>query len=482
MINSKFLKIIKTLDKNEFKELGKFVRSPVYNTNKSIIKLFDYLKLLYPRFRDEKVSKEIIFKLLHPREKFNDKSFRNISSEMLTIIENFLLFLSVNKDNSEKSFRIFEELSERGLVKIAITKYNDIYKSISKIKYPEAKDYYLRIRLNENIKSTVYSNQNNVIKKSSIQQAIIDDFIKMSVIFSKDIKIELSLMSYINTDFINDNIVNHINDLGTNVLLKDDFDIQLRDKMLSVSAGKDKVGYNELLNIYTSKSAILNIGMKAKIRSVLLTYLLDNKPFVNDVEYYENYLKILGHPKEHIINGYIRDNVFTSYIIKYLYSNQHTECLNFFNRYNKYLNPKIRKDVVNFNLSKFFLFDKSYRHSLEHAMQCGDIGWWYIINNFSTIAICYYELGYYDKVPVLFKKYRGFLNKDKRIEKIMIIKHNNFIKHIEIILKLYKKMNLTALLKLKKNISNSNNSVHSNWLLEKIEELEKKSPINGAFL
>ncbi len=90
MINSKLLRILKSLRENELKQLDKFIASPFFNESKTIIQLFAYLRKQAPEWEDTKLEKEKVWKKLFPQEVFSDVRFRQFMSQLFHLVEKFI--------------------------------------------------------------------------------------------------------------------------------------------------------------------------------------------------------------------------------------------------------------------------------------------------------------------------------------------------------------------------------------------------------
>ena len=93
MQNSRTIKILKSLSKNEIIQLGDFIYSPFpklkissshkHSSFKKVIELFEILKKEYPDFSAENIKKEIIFQKLFPLEKYNDSRLRSLRHDSI---------------------------------------------------------------------------------------------------------------------------------------------------------------------------------------------------------------------------------------------------------------------------------------------------------------------------------------------------------------------------------------------------------------
>lgn len=115
MLNTKLVRLIKSLTPPEIREFKDFVNSPVFNKNKKVIALYDYLKEFYPEFTSNKLTQEAAFKKVFPDEKYDYYKIKNIISDLLMLGKEYLTFLSY-RDHSEKNGKfLLEQLRERSL-------------------------------------------------------------------------------------------------------------------------------------------------------------------------------------------------------------------------------------------------------------------------------------------------------------------------------------------------------------------------------
>ncbi len=102
MPDSKAIQILKSLNKEELKQFGRFVQSPYYNRLKDVTRLFLLLKKYYPEFNPDEITNRILFRKLFPSKNYNDTRMRNLISDLGQLSEKFLSIKSFEED---KNFR-----------------------------------------------------------------------------------------------------------------------------------------------------------------------------------------------------------------------------------------------------------------------------------------------------------------------------------------------------------------------------------------
>lgn len=98
------------------KEFEKFIASPFFNKGRNYMPFFEQLKNFHPGFNDDKMTPEYIYEKMYPGKQFNRQILWNMTSQMLTMAEEFLMNLSLRKNKFVREQQIVEEFSERKLL------------------------------------------------------------------------------------------------------------------------------------------------------------------------------------------------------------------------------------------------------------------------------------------------------------------------------------------------------------------------------
>lgn len=99
MKDAKLLNILKTLSKDEFKDLRRFTQSNYFNTDPNLLLLYDALaKHLHP-FNAKGLAKEVLFGKVFQGQAYNDAKWRNLLSKMTKLVEDYLCWLELERDD-----------------------------------------------------------------------------------------------------------------------------------------------------------------------------------------------------------------------------------------------------------------------------------------------------------------------------------------------------------------------------------------------
>lgn len=123
MENSKLIPLLQSLDKEEFKSFGRFVKSKVYNPNKNLIKLYEELKKYYPSFKPKNVEQEKVYSRIFPGKPFHIGIMRNLISDMMQLVKDFFVYMEFTKDSFRQKKYLLSELNRKDLYKFFEKEY-----------------------------------------------------------------------------------------------------------------------------------------------------------------------------------------------------------------------------------------------------------------------------------------------------------------------------------------------------------------------
>jgi hypothetical protein len=115
MHSTKLIYLLKSLDQPEMRRLEEFVNSPFANKNETVSALFASIRKYHPGYKSPQLAKEKLFAKLFPGEAYKDGRIRYLTSELLSVAENFLVYKSYSADAIDRSCRLLYELNLRGL-------------------------------------------------------------------------------------------------------------------------------------------------------------------------------------------------------------------------------------------------------------------------------------------------------------------------------------------------------------------------------
>lgn len=118
MLTTKPVEIFLTLSPAEKKEMSAFVRSPYFNTNKNLIKLFDLVKKNQKKIESGKLGEEVAYFEMFPGKNYNYGIMKNLLSALASLFEEFLTINSIRTkplNRFRKQVLLADEYDNRGL-------------------------------------------------------------------------------------------------------------------------------------------------------------------------------------------------------------------------------------------------------------------------------------------------------------------------------------------------------------------------------
>ncbi|MEL6865215.1 MAG: hypothetical protein AAFP19_12385 [Bacteroidota bacterium] len=133
MQQSKLVRLLKSLQEKEFKQLGKFLQSPFFNTRQELVRLYDYLveHQTYPQFDQDIMDRERVFAHLYPDDKsFKSKKFRDTLSDLSLLVEEYIIQLELKYQNLPRQKLLIQALGRRNVYAYFVRYTNSLITSL----------------------------------------------------------------------------------------------------------------------------------------------------------------------------------------------------------------------------------------------------------------------------------------------------------------------------------------------------------------
>ncbi len=92
MEKSLLLQVLRSCSKKEFRELRKWLHSPMHNQRQDVVRLFDYLLEDNHLYKDDFLQKEIVYRWVFGKETFDDAKLRQTIYFLNKCVEEFLIY------------------------------------------------------------------------------------------------------------------------------------------------------------------------------------------------------------------------------------------------------------------------------------------------------------------------------------------------------------------------------------------------------
>lgn len=116
MQNTRLVNLLATLTKKELRDFLKFLHSPLFNTREDMIQLFELIKREL-NSKKPKLEKELVYKKLHPKDKFDGVKLNLLRSYLLKLLEQFLSLNETIEDETHHNYYLTQAFRKKNLNK-----------------------------------------------------------------------------------------------------------------------------------------------------------------------------------------------------------------------------------------------------------------------------------------------------------------------------------------------------------------------------
>ena len=494
MRDSRLILILSSLSFDELREFGKYLNSPLHNTNKTIVRFFNLIKRHHPEYTSRALTMEHIHKKIFPSKKYNPAVIRNIISEMTHISEEFLVYLEFDKDTFSRKRFLLNQLDLRNIEKLFEKNLKDSFQHLESTKVRDEFYYFNKYQL-QNIKRNFYTRNILAGERESVDK----------------------ILPEIINNLTNAFIITFLKEYFTYTNVKDFFEIEYRNKFFDVliehiSAERER--YKEVPLIYIL-FCFLSIFTKEKDEENVpqLKELIDeNKEIMNWSDFRDFYIELYnlyknkqllgnksyGRKSFELIKEMLKENVFlhegncmtahtyTNIVHAAVRVNELDWAENFLNEYKNMLPVQHRENAYIYssavvNLKKGLLSKKVNERrkylgiALEFLARVKNDDYFYMLRIKNMQIHIYCELKEYEHAKKIIAGYKQYLSKKNIIPHENKIRYSNYIRFTKELIKLSTKCDGFALRQLKKQVTGNRMTEYRGWLLKKINELENSS-------
>lgn len=425
MIKSKVIEALRTLNKNELKELSDFVISPFYNKNKKVITMFGELKKFAPDYTSRNMTKQYVYSKVYPGNAYADKTFRNLLSDILRLIEKYFIVKNLEGNKLYEKYLLINRLSKKELTKPAEQNIREADRLFEDAMFDGGNIFFIK-HLIEMEKDFLEIAQNNFIGLNMKEgEYLINTFLAKYMLFKMKFnnyrhKLGTEKISGLIQEF--DKRVNFdgwmsfieaeggdINELiliyyYTTKFMSDISDEESFDKAMKLfNKHKSKIDVTETTNLYLTFTGFSTVKMaQGEKRYREIQFDLYNKMFE------ENLLVSEKEPNLHLT---IFNNVVSTAMLldKYEWSR------NFIEEYTPKLLPEHRDTMYNFAYSRYYFGIHEYEKSLEHLSRLTPEHHWIRSRARILQLRLYYELGHAEAFFSLYDSLNHLIKNDSQL-------------------------------------------------------------------
>lgn len=481
-MKNKAIDILRSLSPPEIKSFRDFINSPFHNKNKNVIKLFSSLKTYYPKFSSAQLTKENIYKKIYPGKNYNDLVLRILMSDLLTLLENFLITINLKKNKIDQKKFLIREFTDRKLFNFLKKELNDF--SEDRVSDPEEllDKMFISSRRSEYFMLTDNQKGNDINILDYAKYLITYFLIKLP-----SIHYDLS---------IHKDLYNASPDYDFIETLINDFDLESYIEYLD----KNKFEYIDLIKLYyllySAKKDITDDGYYFEFKKHLnkeigkfaeseqynlfikLESLAIEKIEIGKKEFYNELFEIYSLMTQKNIlsdskNNFIPLELFRNIVFTGTALKEYRWTKNFINKFIERISPELRDNTYNHSLAHIYFQTREFTRSLEHLNSIKYDLFVYKADVKILAMRNYYELSAFEPAYSMVDSFKKFVHNNKNISDLFRKRYDSFILHYQKLLKAGSDANIGKLDDLEYDLNEDELVYNKNWFLEKIEELRK---------
>jgi hypothetical protein len=474
MNKSKLISALRTLTNKEFKRFESYIISPFFNKNEKVVELFYHVKKHHPLYPENKVSKEVIFSKLFPKEQLDEQKLRYVMTDLTKLLEEYLCYEEYDKNEIYKKHLLLNAYDNRSLEKYFQTSLEEADKQQKEQPYRDVNYFFNQHLIEANAYTHSLSRRPRAIS-SSLQEAVDNlDYYYLSnrlryscAILSRE---HLLQEKYNNLfldqifEFLSQTNLDHVPSVAIylNIALTYlEFDNEEHYKKLIglMDNYSAQFPFDEVKDIYTHAINYclrkLNAG-----KEVFLSQLLD---------LYKVLLK-----KEIIFdNGYLTPNRVKNIVTAALRAGELEWTETFLKDYRERLDPEFGESTYVYNMANLYYHKKEFSKALKlmQTVEINDI--YYHLGAKVLLLKTYFELDESEPFFSLVDAFTNYLKRNKLISDSQRTVNLNFVKYSKKLMqmRLGSKFSTDGI---REELQNLKSIANLPWLHEKLEEIEKR--------
>lgn len=478
MLKSSLLQIVGSLSSQEFREFGDYVRSPFFNKNESVTRLYDYLALSFPDFEDELLNKESMFKKLFPGAKYNESFVKTLIFNLTHLAEDYLGYIQYRKEPLGEETRILRELEERNIEGPFLRKLKVSEGNLEKVKYKNENFFLSKYNMQSFREAHWLSNQRFLNYKDLPEQEAYTKYRSILTFFFIKILKEFSLVDT-QKKIVNFEYEFEFMDILFEYL-KENYE-KYNSTLLSLVFNKALMLKEGKREYYLKTKELLVAEMEKLVwidrfnaMSALSAFAIDQF-YKGSADYMKERFELHKIILENNLyssseqGGYFDEQLFINIVVVAIQMKELVWCENFIKKFEPQLNPEYKVNPGCISRARLSLAFGRYEEALMYLSKITSLDKASYKTGVKNLTLMiYFEMERFVEALDVADTYRKFLSRDNLLPMAQRERNSNFLKYYNSLLKF--SGSKEALSKVHTEVSSTFNINERQWLLEKIEQ------------
>lgn len=487
--DGKLIQLLSRIEESELKLLMKFAKSPYHNSNKQIIPLLEKLLTYHPTFEYKKLTKEFLYRQIHPKSKpYHEGRMNLLMTNLVSVVQKFYKYQEFEQDELLQKRLQGKAYNKRGFYKKYKKEVEGMLTHLNASPYREEDYFFQKYDVQQEFFfhiETPTGPSGAVLLYDAIDD--LDDFYltaKLSLA-AEQITMTKKLNTKTEIRFL-DPILEHLKENKNEHSIV----VQIYYKFLKLRInGHDQKEYDELKEMFLENLEKMELLKRKLVYYNLINYWVANYNKARKESLRELFdLYKFGLEKNYIINNNTITDISYSNIASIASNMKEFEWgYDFIIKYEKYL-P--RKDAYHTKLMALAFWNqqkgvhenynffyntldllKEVTYSKRHIML-------YLRSRNLWIRTCYellkFDPHYFITLSNYINNFEIQLKKDKTLSREITERYFPFIMYMKRLIKLYMKDKIIAedIGKLRRDLNAEKVVATKMWILDKIKELQ----------
>lgn len=473
-MDNKIYTILHQFSKVEINRLEKYVQSPYFNRSETLVTLLGvYIKNIESR-KPKTYTKEALWEILHPKDKYDDARLRKYNSDLLGLVEGYMAQQLYDENPLHQAIYLMDAVARKKMDKLHNSTVRSTRLLSDKQQYRPASYYYYQYQIERNYyKLTDYESKRD--DKSNIEEIInnLDRFyLAEKLKYYLEILTRQRVISHAYDVLFIEEILQH---LEKQQYLEFPPIAIYYQVYLTHRDPDNEVHYYRLKELINTHIDTFPPEEAYSIYRIALNYCI-GKWNKGSIPFQEEYLHIyeeLLDKREILEKVEFTSSSFRNTVVAACRLKKYNWAEKFIQNFQDKLPKEERDNTVSTNLAIVYFYQKKYDKVIDLLKGVEYIDILANLSAKSMLLMTYYEM---DEANLLFsfmESFKVFLSRHKSItaeRKKAYLDLIKFVKKLTEIIPRDKK----AIAKLKAELEETKNVASRNWLLEKVEEMEKR--------
>ncbi|MEL6865394.1 MAG: hypothetical protein AAFP19_13295 [Bacteroidota bacterium] len=469
MKNSKLLRVFLALSPEEIRRLDKFVRSPLHNRHKDVIRLFQYLRK-HSGAGLVDLDKKHLFDYLFPGEAFQMQKVHYVTSYLLRVIEDFLAWQEWDKDLTARNIYLLRAYEKHQLDRAFLQGLDRAFKQQSSqdLRNAHYHQQYYQLQY-EKYKQTLTEGR---MKQFNLQELVHSQDIAFISEKLKNACILLSHQTVVNQQYdtgllhaVLDYLEQYPNWLTIPAIA---VHYHAYRALMDMENDQHFVEFKNLLLLHANRfnMAELRDNFVMAINYCIRKANLGHAPYLKELfELYKSGLAIDVFLKNGILSRWTYNNIIIAGLNLQAYDWVH----DFIYQYKERLAEKHQAGNFNFNLARYHFEKREYNAAMSLLLQREYDDLLHNLAAKTMLAKIYFRLEEEEALDHLLNSFRTYIYR----KKVLGYHKENYLNIINYIRKLSALMpgDKQQSQKLRSEVMATSILTEKNWLLEQIEAI-----------